>query len=404
MTKKAIKKAIKKAPKTLTIKTSEMTFKIKENGFMQIETDKIFNNKSLSNLINGKGFIQIDGIIYRNGVRWDKFVTNILYFMVILKSCNPMEFNEVHLPKILKFMEDEKESLEELQSEYLKTNLGTINPFEISKESLEFIKKDTIVDFTPMIEYLKNLENNEPYVEAPKTLYIPCNKENMIEQAQTPEYSEMYLRARGFNILHLHKDFKGSYDDEEGYLISISEKDKKIYLHVLSVCMYAEMNTYCLEESDKGNPDYKIFDSVEEAQSYLDSLVSFMQEVIRTYKFPFSDDNDNENFIFSKNDKYFQDTYGDLGCLDRNMYYFGTIMRLPFTEYESEAESIKALSSKEYTPQTDVTEYIVDTVIEELEDLEEDYLEGDLDNGELDFYNEYKHYLNYDKFELELIK
>lgn len=100
---------------------------------------------------------------------------------------------------------------------------------------------------------------------------------------------ERRLRDENFEVLHLHRDSRGDWGDDGGYIISISKKREMIYLHILQVNYNVNVSIHILEPTDqqrfiKNNckiyNDYLLFHSVEDAQKEIDIFLNYLDQAI----------------------------------------------------------------------------------------------------------------------------
>ena len=363
----------------LKIKSGNLVLIINSNGSVSIKTTDYYKKagytvKSMNKLFGIRDMVNENGLMSRKTDKnINKLPFNLLYGLVIAKSLSKDNF-----PKILEVSMKYLEENSIICSKWIEANTSGANFFNWSEDTLKFIKDSTKLDVKFFIQYLKNNLDYELPLVIVKEGIVEFKKSEMLKYEQNPVFSEAYLSARGFKVLHLHRDSKRDYGDETGYIISISEKNDKVYLHILEVCCYNDLKHYCLEESDILNesfvPDYKIFDTVEDVQAYLDKLVIFMANGFEQFDY-FLEDNSLYNISKLNEDKHKEtvEDYKDIGLIDIDMLRFAFTMRLPFEEYmENEKEAINNLSKIPYKPNYDITEFRKEEIESILEYLDED--------------------------------
>lgn len=104
-----------------------------------------------------------------------------------------------------------------------------------------------------------------------------------IDLSATYGAAEAMLKVFGFNVISLVRDIRGNPCD--GYIVSLSEKGKKIYLHFLEITQEMKVGQYVIEGSrnaigeDKFK-DYEIFDSISEARNYLEVFIDCLDTFV----------------------------------------------------------------------------------------------------------------------------
>jgi len=100
---------------------------------------------------------------------------------------------------------------------------------------------------------------------------------------------ERQLRDEKFKVKHLMRDERGDWGDDGGYIISISEKNDKTYLHIIHVNYNVKIDVNVLDETyphlKEGEKledvaDFIICHSIEDAQNTLNKLVDDLKVVI----------------------------------------------------------------------------------------------------------------------------
>jgi hypothetical protein len=96
---------------------------------------------------------------------------------------------------------------------------------------------------------------------------------------------ERRLRDEQFKVLHLHRDTRGDWGDDGGYIVSISSKNDKYYVHILEVNYNYDVSTHILDESDERDSDtthtnYIACHSLEMAQAIVDGFVTNLDKCI----------------------------------------------------------------------------------------------------------------------------
>lgn len=153
-----------------------------------------------------------------------------------------------------------------------------------------------------------------------------------------------------FNVISFYQDFRGDEGDDGGYTVSISEKDGKYYLHVLYISsnnLEADHWVVTEDEAKNGYPDFFIFDTKEEAQGYLNYLVTKLKDMLEEDKYLYLWDD-----IDEKEDE-----------LEKIETAFLAALSFPFSEYMERDEPVLTdLINYEYIPN-----------FESWEDDDEDY-------------------------------
>jgi hypothetical protein len=176
---------------------------------------------------------------------------------------------------------------------------------------------------------------------------------------------ERQLRDENFKVKHLMRDSRGDWADDGGWLISISEKNDKIYLHVIGVNYNSSVGVNVLDEMDyrivedgqdeNKIADYIICESIADAQEKLNAFVVLVE---RAYEMIEND----ESYFFENG--YFERAedvpYGFVGL---DSYYLSMISHCWFSmsEYTNDADKLRNLTNIEYVPDyTDPEEYTED--------------------------------------------
>ena len=174
---------------------------------------------------------------------------------------------------------------------------------------------------------------------------------------------ERQLRDENFDVKHLMRDSGGDWADDGGYLISISEKNDKIYLHIIRVNYNGYIDSNVLDENDhritNGSrkesdiQDYIKCTSIEDAQTKLNKFVDLLDitltdDVSWYFENGYIDHDDDKPEGFETFDNY----YLEMLCA----------CWFPFSEYhEIDAPILRNLTNIEYVADyTDPTEYTED--------------------------------------------
>ncbi len=93
---------------------------------------------------------------------------------------------------------------------------------------------------------------------------------------------ENLINDEGFEILHLYRDHGHDDCDDAGWIVSISKKNDKYYLHILMTSYNYELKTIVLDEEslalcgEGAFGDFFAYDSVEKCQAKLNELRDHM--------------------------------------------------------------------------------------------------------------------------------
>lgn len=101
---------------------------------------------------------------------------------------------------------------------------------------------------------------------------------------------ERRLRDENFNVKHLYRDFREDWGDDGGYLIAVSKKNGKYYLHILDVNYNVKVWCHILDESDHRlidgsankmeHVDYIVCESLEEVQKEIVKFIDLLDFTI----------------------------------------------------------------------------------------------------------------------------
>ena len=175
---------------------------------------------------------------------------------------------------------------------------------------------------------------------------------------------ERQLRDENFNVKHLMRDFRGDWGDDGGYLVSISEKNGKVYLHIIAVNYNVSIDSNVLDENyhsildgsqkETDIQDYIICESIEDAQTKVNEFVDRLKQVVALIE-------EDDNYFFESG--YINDEEEvPPGFEGLEKYYLNMLAScwFSFSEYTQKDEPILlSLTKTEYVPDyTDPEEYM----------------------------------------------
>jgi len=177
---------------------------------------------------------------------------------------------------------------------------------------------------------------------------------------------ERQLRDENFKVKHLMRDDRGDWGDDSGYLISVSEKNDKVYLHIIGVNYNLSIDSNVLDETYKAivdgsqKPsdikDYIICDSIEDAQVKINTFVDLLHKI--TWQIDYD-----ESYFFS-NGYINDDEQRPKGFEGFDNYYLSMLSKCWYSFSECWAKDddiLHNLTTTEYVPDyTDPEEYTDD--------------------------------------------
>tara|TARA_Y100000310_G_scaffold334897_1_gene415670 strand:+ start:7547 stop:8113 length:567 start_codon:yes stop_codon:yes gene_type:complete len=168
---------------------------------------------------------------------------------------------------------------------------------------------------------------------------------------------EKRLHDEGFEVKHLHRDTRHDWGDDSGYIVSISEKNDKIYLHVLQVNYNIGVDSHILDESDKrfengctieDHADFIICDSMEDAQNKVNEFVAILDKCVEE---ELRDWGLIEEVLESDggyDDFPSEALLDELRKLPESYHNFIDISLFAYSEYEQDKEALLNLTNSEY--------------------------------------------------------
>ena len=99
---------------------------------------------------------------------------------------------------------------------------------------------------------------------------------------------ESYLIYNGYNILHAHRDRRGDWGDDAGFMIIVSEKDGKFNVHTPFISYNCDIQYIKIEE------DLLSFDTKKEAIKFINNLAIDMNNLLIN----------NDEDLFSSEEEY----------------------------------------------------------------------------------------------------
>jgi len=176
---------------------------------------------------------------------------------------------------------------------------------------------------------------------------------------------ERQLRDEGFDVKHLMRDFRGDWGDDGGYIVSVSSKNAKFYLHIISVNYNVSIDSNVLDELDRrildGSEietdiqDYIICQSIEDAQHKINEFVDNLKKVVELVE--------NDNYFFESG--YISDEEATPEGFEKYEKFYLNMLALcwfSFSEYTKQDEyNLLNLTKTEYVADyTDPEEYTQD--------------------------------------------
>lgn len=164
---------------------------------------------------------------------------------------------------------------------------------------------------------------------------------------------ERQLRDENFNVKHLMRDHRGDWGDDGGYIVSVSEKNDKIYLHIISVNYNVSTSSNVLDEFDQrildgkdkeaDIQDYIICESIDGAQIKINEFVARLEKVVQ---------------LIEQDDYFFAHGYVDdnedvpEGFENLDNYYLNmlAVCWFPFSEYAQDKATLLSLTNTQYVP------------------------------------------------------
>ena len=143
-----------------------------------------------------------------------------------------------------------------------------------------------------------------------------------------------------FKVHHLFRDTRGDSGDDGGYIVAISEKSEKFYLHIIPICQFCEIEFLNIDETwsadNTGFPDFIECNSIKDAQQKLNGIIKNLDHYLT------------ENNDYSRDaDEIYDFFEGNISKTEAE--YLATIM-FPYSEYEQDKETLLNLSKTSYVP------------------------------------------------------
>jgi len=183
---------------------------------------------------------------------------------------------------------------------------------------------------------------------------------------------ESYLIYHGYNVLHAHRDYRGDWGDDAGYMIIISEKDSKYHVHIPFISYNCDIGYKSIEK------DIMSFSTKDEAVAFVNNLAVDMNNLIvndddglfddySEYK-EFNEEHKNRYPTILKNKEVF-DVVGQLFFSSAFFEYpFGTLISMKHIEslngYYNDYKGIDNLNDFRLYGDNRFDEYDGDIIIE----------------------------------------
>jgi len=181
--------------------------------------------------------------------------------------------------------------------------------------------------------------------EVIKTLEYRINQlknldEYILSLSATYENLEMYLNLKDFDILSLFKDSRRDDGDDGGYIISVSKKNEKFYVHILEANYNGNLEYYIFDEEDlekskTTRKDFYVFNTSKEVEEFINKFVEDLDYCVNEEK-------ENDEFYgeqeeaFQKLSKRENFNWNDNYCEHLRVCFF------PYSEY-NDMDDIKQL-------------------------------------------------------------
>lgn len=108
--------------------------------------------------------------------------------------------------------------------------------------------------------------------------------EYILQISSTYDNLEKYLYYKEFNVLSLFKDSGNNDGDDGGYIISISKKDEKFYLHILEANYNGKLKYYNLDNNEVEEKCFYIFSESKQLEIFLNKFVDDLEYCVNEEK------------------------------------------------------------------------------------------------------------------------